>query len=126
MINDCIDKRNSLFRLPFLLILLASLALFLGVRLDGVLAQSQQMRAPIVEPPIGTVVAFAGPIEKIPSNWMVCDGSKLSRSDPRYRSLFLAIGNSWGGDGTTSFYLPDLMGRFLRGVDKDGKGNAST
>lgn len=100
------------------------LAMILGS--DLMKAQAQQMRsAGTVEPPIGSVVAFAGPLENIPANWLVCDGSKLSRSDQRYRSLFLAIGPSWGGDGTTYFYLPDLMGRFLRGVDKDAKGNAS-
>jgi hypothetical protein len=33
-------------------------------------------------------------------------------------ALFNAIGVSWGGDGTPNFFLPDLKGRFLRGVDR--------
>jgi microcystin-dependent protein len=49
---------------------------------------------------------------------MICDGSAISRTD--YAGLFAAIGSAWGsGDGSTTFHLPDLRGRFLRGVDND-------
>ncbi|GAB3869979.1 hypothetical protein GCM10028824_17930 [Hymenobacter segetis] len=34
-----------------------------------------------------------------------------------YHDLFQQIGTSWGGDGAPNFYLPDLRGAFLRGVD---------
>jgi hypothetical protein len=71
-------------------------------------------------PPIGSVIAWAGPIAGAPSNWMACDGRKLLRKD--YQELFDKIGTTWGGDGVSSFYLPDLRGQFLRGVDKDGGG----
>jgi hypothetical protein len=64
--------------------------------------------------PPGTVIAFAG--ATIPAGWKLCDGSQISRTT--YSKLFNAIGTSWGsGDGTTTFHLPDLRGRFLRGVD---------
>jgi phage-related tail fiber protein len=64
--------------------------------------------------PAGTIIAFAGSTP--PPGWFVCDGSEVSRS--QYRSLFGAIGTSWGGgDGASTFKLPDLRGRFMRGVD---------
>jgi microcystin-dependent protein len=60
---------------------------------------------------------------------MLCDGSAVSRST--YANLFTAIGTGWGsGDGATTFNLPDLRGRFLRGVDpnamNDPDANART
>jgi len=51
-----------------------------------------------------------------PSGWLLCDGSAISRTI--YPNLFAAIGTTWGnGDGSTTFHLPDLRGRFLRGRD---------
>lgn len=64
--------------------------------------------------PAGTIVPFAG--GSAPEGWALCDGSTVSRST--YASLYLALGDAWGeGDGSTTFHLPDLRGRFLRGVD---------
>lgn len=41
----------------------------------------------------------------VPSGWLLCDGSAISRTT--YASLFLAIGTIWGsGDGSTTFNLP--------------------
>jgi microcystin-dependent protein len=69
--------------------------------------------------PVGTIISFAG--NSIPTGWLVCDGSEKSRST--YSTLFNSLGVSWGqGDGATTFNLPDLRGRFLRGVD-GGAGN---
>jgi microcystin-dependent protein len=65
--------------------------------------------------PPGTIVAFGGPKEKIPAGWLLCDGRTVSRTE--YKELFDAILISWGlGDGVNTFHLPDLTGRFLRGV----------
>jgi len=70
--------------------------------------------------PVGTVVAFAGPIANIPGGWLLCNGSNVSRT--AYAALFAAIGTSWGyGDNATSFNLPDMRGQFLRGVDQGAK-----
>ncbi len=64
--------------------------------------------------PAGTIMAYGG--LTIPSGWIVCDGTAVSRTS--YASLFGAIGiNFGGGDGISTFNLPDLRGRFLRGVD---------
>lgn len=75
--------------------------------------------------PTGTVMPFAG--ATAPAGYMLADGSAVSRST--YSALFAVVGTSFGsGDGSTTFNLPDLRGRFVRGVD-DGAGrdpNAAT
>ena len=68
--------------------------------------------------PAGMVSPFAGPVEAIPSGWLLCDGSEVSRTE--FANLYNAIGVCWGiGDGSTTFNLPDLRGMFLRGVSGD-------
>lgn len=69
--------------------------------------------------PIGSIVAFAGPTNKIPAGWLKCDGTLLKRTDPRNTPLFNVIGTTWGGDGADGFCLPDLRGLFLRGVSEN-------
>jgi microcystin-dependent protein len=64
--------------------------------------------------PSGTVLPFAG--STAPTGWLLCDGTAVSRTT--YANLFAAISTSWGyGDNSTTFNLPDLRGRFLRGRD---------
>ena len=64
--------------------------------------------------PAGIIHAYAGQV--VPTGWLHCDGAPVSRTV--YSDLFNAIGTAWGsGDGSTTFNLPDLRGRFLRGVD---------
>ena len=70
-----------------------------------------------IQPPIGTIVAYAGKTDTIPDGWMLCDGRDLDSRNKKYSKLFETIGTVWGGDGASLFYLPDLRGRFLRGVD---------
>ena len=70
--------------------------------------------------PIGTVICFAG--INIPSNYMLCDGTKLLISE--YSDLFKVIGQTFNQsdtDSTLYFNLPDFRGVFLRGLD-NGKG----
>ncbi|MCF7669762.1 MAG: phage tail protein [Verrucomicrobia bacterium] len=68
--------------------------------------------------PVGMVVPFAGATNKVPveSGWELCDGKIVAVEE--YPQLYERIGMSWGsGEDTNSFRLPDLRGRFLRGVD---------
>ena len=69
--------------------------------------------------PVGTIVPFGGPIWEeglVQQGWLPCDGRAVSRKS--YQALFETIGTAWGtGDGVNTFVLPDLRGRFLRGVD---------
>jgi microcystin-dependent protein len=62
----------------------------------------------------GMVMAFAGPTA--PTGWLKCDGSAVSRTT--YASLFVAIGTTYGaGNGSTTFNLPNLLGRVPFGMD---------
>lgn len=63
--------------------------------------------------PAGLIFAYAG--SSIPTGWLDCDGSAVSRTT--YADLFTAIGTTWGaGDGSTTFNIPDLRSATLRGV----------
>lgn len=66
----------------------------------------------------GMIFAFAG--STIPSGFLLCDGSKVSRTT--YKKLFDVIGTTYGaGDGSTTFTLPNLIDRFLEGSSAAGK-----
>lgn len=61
----------------------------------------------------GSVIAWPG--SSIPSGYLNCDGSAISRTT--YADLFDKIGTTWGaGDGSTTFNIPDLRSATLRGV----------
>lgn len=56
---------------------------------------------------IGVIKMFAGNFT--PQGSAPCDGRKISIKDNQ--SLFSILGNMYGGDGKTTFALPDLRGR---------------
>jgi len=58
-------------------------------------------------PFVGEVRLFAGNFA--PVGWMFCDGSILPISE--YEVLFQLIGTTYGGDGQSTFALPDLRSR---------------
>ncbi|MEM6801938.1 MAG: tail fiber protein [Bacteroidota bacterium] len=58
-------------------------------------------------PFIGQIMLFAGNFP--PRGWAFCDGQLLAISSNT--ALFSLIGTAYGGDGRTSFALPDLRGR---------------
>lgn len=63
---------------------------------------------------VGSVQAFARLSTNVPSGYLFCDGSAVSRIT--YSALFAAIGTIYGvGDGSTTFNVPNLQGVFLRG-----------
>ena len=66
--------------------------------------------------PIGCVLCFA--TQKIPDGFLPCDGRELSKIG--YSELYAMIGDTWG-ETTSTFFLPDLRGQFVRGWD-DGDG----
>lgn len=53
-----------------------------------------------------------------PEGWVKCNGQLLEPS--QHPELFAMIGTTFGGDGTTSFAVPDLQGRIPLG---QGSGN---
>lgn len=66
---------------------------------------------------IGSVTWYAG--AGTPENYLLCDGSAVSRTN--YADLFAVIGTTYGaGDGSTTFALPNLVGRFVEGAATAG------
>ncbi len=61
----------------------------------------------MAQPYVGEIRMFAGNFA--PAGWMFCDGSLLPISE--YETLFNLIGTTYGGDGQSTFALPDLRGR---------------
>ena len=62
---------------------------------------------------IGNVLAFAG--NRVPNGYREAAGQTLDIAD--FPDLFQLIGTTYGGNGTTTFALPDLRGRTLVGAD---------
>lgn len=81
--------------------------------------------------PVGCVLAYAGPaavtdtgagvnldeitVHLAAAGWLLCDGRALPCRD--FRVLHAVIGTAFGDNGPGTFCLPDLRGRFVRGVD---------
>ncbi|MGA7614705.1 MAG: tail fiber protein [Thermoanaerobaculia bacterium] len=61
----------------------------------------------MAQPYIGEIRMFAGNFA--PAGWMFCSGQLLPISE--YDALFNLIGTTYGGDGQSTFALPDLRGR---------------
>jgi len=63
-------------------------------------------------PFLGEVMAFAG--DFAPGGWALCNGQLLSIA--QNQALFALLGTTYGGDGRTTFALPDLRGRTVLGT----------
>jgi microcystin-dependent protein len=61
----------------------------------------------VSDPYVGEIRLFGGNFA--PRGWALCDGSSLPISE--FDILFNLIGTTYGGDGQTTFNLPDLRGR---------------
>ena len=59
------------------------------------------------QPFIGQIMVFAGNFA--PQGWAQCNGQLMPIS--QYDALFSLIGTTYGGDGQTTFALPDLRSR---------------
>lgn len=80
--------------------------------------------------PVGTVIAWCGsitaemksaavsgglPVQPV-TGWLLCDGTLLTRTS--YADLFAIIGTTFGSFNGSTFYLPDMRGKFLRCTDQ--------
>jgi microcystin-dependent protein len=61
----------------------------------------------MANPYVGEIRLFAGNFA--PNGWAYCNGALLPISE--YETLFQLIGTTYGGDGQTTFALPDLRSR---------------
>lgn len=75
--------------------------------------------------PVGKVMAYMG--LKAPKNYLICDGSEYNIADYSKLAAHFAeeFGNinKFGGDGITTFKVPDLRGEFLRGTGTNSHAN---
>lgn len=60
-----------------------------------------------MEPILGTIILFAGNFA--PRGWAFCHGQLVSIA--QHTALFSILGTTYGGNGQTTFALPDLRGR---------------
>lgn len=61
----------------------------------------------MAQPYVGEIRMFAGNFA--PNGWMFCEGQLMPISENE--TLFQLIGTTYGGDGESTFALPDLRGR---------------
>ncbi len=61
----------------------------------------------MAQPYVGEIRMFAGNFA--PAGWMFCEGQLLPISENE--TLFQLIGTTYGGDGESTFALPDMRGR---------------
>ncbi len=81
--------------------------------------------------PVGTIINLMG--NNAPKHYLKCDGAEYNIADYPYlaeyfKAEFGSI-NKFGGDGSTTFRVPDLKGEFLRNTGVNGhanQGNGST
>lgn len=70
------------------------------------------------DPYIGEIRLFGGNFA--PVGWEICGGQLLQISD--YDTLFNLIGTTYGGDGQSTFAVPDLRGRIPVGQGRGPSG----
>lgn len=75
--------------------------------------------------PVGTIISVMG--VTAPANYLACDGQVVNIADyPELANYFyqqFGSKNKFGGDGTTTFAVPDLRGEFLRGTGTNSHTN---
>ena len=73
--------------------------------------------------PAGAIMAFGGAVA--PTGWLLCNGAAVSRTT--YATLFAVAGTTYGaGDGTTTFNVPNLQGRFPIGAGTGSQKNVAS
>lgn len=91
-----------------------SLALRFVVATDGLYpSRNGGGAADDTEPFVGEIRAFG--FNFAPRGWALCDGQLLAIQ--QYQALYSLLGTAFGGDGRTTFALPDLRGRTAIGID---------
>ena len=91
-----------------------------GVSLGNV---QKDLNALNLHVPIGTIMAYGGDttdpviVDRLKKEgWLPCNGASVSRE--AYKDLYNVIGAAFGADSPAIFQLPDMRGRFPRGVDQ--------
>ena len=90
----------------------------------GTLVNENCQKIDTALPVVGVVQLYAG--STAPNGWLICNGQAVSRTT--YAALFAVIGTTYGaGNGSTTFNLPNLVNKTVRGSNSLGKtGGADT
>jgi len=97
-------------------------SVYLAIKVDGNEMSGRKVLVPVpyaaesLSTPPGTIVAFAGSVA--PDGWLLCD-EKL-HDVAVYPQLAAVLADTYGGDGLTTFGVPDLRGRMPLGMDNMG------
>lgn len=79
----------------------------------------------VEDAPVGHIISHMGTIA--PKHYLICDGSEYNIADYPYLAQHMIDNfgtvNYFGGDGTTTFAVPDLRGEFLRGTGTNSHEN---
>lgn len=79
-------------------------------------------------PALGEIIAYAGDGQDLSTmlshGWAECRGQLLSIN--QNQALFSLVGTTYGGDGQTTFALPDLIGRSVAGTGTNSGGHQVT
>ena len=65
-----------------------------------------------MDPILGQIILW--PLSWVPDGWLACEGQELQIQ--QYNALYSLLGQTYGGNGTTSFKLPDLRSRVPLGA----------
>jgi microcystin-dependent protein len=88
---------------------------------DNVSMPSPTAGTPAAAVATGAILPYGG--TAAPTGYLLCDGSAVSRTT--FSALFTVLGTAFGaGDGSTTFNLPDLRGRFPLGKAAAGTGSS--
>ena len=75
--------------------------------------------------PIGTIISYMG--VSAPKDYLICDGTVYNIDDYKELAEYIKVQfgsyNYFGGDGSTTFAVPDLRGEFLRGTGTNSHTN---
>lgn len=97
-----------------------------GTQAVNVALPTPEMMEESVGTPVGEIISFMG--NTAPKNYLKCDGTVYNIADyPELAQHFvteLGASNHFGGDGETTFAVPDLRGEFLRGTGANGHGDS--
>jgi microcystin-dependent protein len=94
---------------------------FAGLKdlVDELSAFASLMKSNTYYAPVGLIAPFGGVSGQVPSGWLLCAGQAVSQTT--YADLFAVVGvNAFGTDAGGNFYLPDLRGRVVAGIDNMG------
>lgn len=87
---------------------------------DNVAIPAASVAPTAVAPPTGAIFAYGA--AAAPTGYLLCNGAAVDRTI--YAALFAIVGTTYGvGDGSTTFNVPDLRGRFALGKAASGTGS---